>query len=212
MIDKGKLNYLWTKFEEEKFSEVVSEINDITKGSDEKMDTELLKLLGLCYFKQGQYNLSEEVFIMQTMDSENSDDWFNLLTSSTLNKNIELSEKAFNKVIEFYEKNGTEQNLPIPYVYFYYMQALRDVKEYEKAFEQLKNLKNIYSSLSITDSTFLHLRGVPFFEHTIDASKKILENIDKNEAVSFIAELKEKVDDYGSEYLEKFEKTLNYNS
>ncbi len=209
-INKTELDKLWSKFKEGKFSDVESELKTFIKNSDNEPHSEVLKLLGLCYFKQGHYDLSEETFIKQTASSKNPDDWFNLVTSSTLNKNIELSEKALKKTIELYNKNATKENLPIPYIYFYYMQGLRDVKEYEKAFEQLENLKEIYSTLSITDSHFLYTRGVPFFEKTMDASKEVLENSDSNKVVNFINELKGKLDDEGKQFLEQFEKTLNY--
>ncbi len=211
-INRIELDRLWGEFKEEKFSKVESELKILLENSNKKPNSEILKLLGLCYFRQGKYNLSEEIFIKQTENSKNSDDWFNLVTSSTLNKNIELSEKAFKKTVEFYEKNGKEDNLPIPYVYFYYMQGLRDVKEYEKAFTQLEKLKDIYSTLSITDTHFLYMRGIPFFEETLDASKEILENSEKDKVVKFISDLKEKIDEDGKKYLEEFENTIKYSS
>lgn len=210
--ENTQLDNLWTKFKEEKFSEVVNEAKIIVDQGDVQTINEALKLLGLSYFRQKQFNLSEQTFAKLTENSTNPDDWFNLLTSSTLNKNIPLSEKAYLKAIELYKKNGTKENLPIPQIYFFYMQGLKDIKEYSKAFEQLKKLKDIYSELVITDGTFLYLRGVPFLEHTIEASKEILENIETNKARNFITELKSKLDEEGKQYLSEYEKTINYSS
>ncbi|PIE78348.1 MAG: hypothetical protein CSA15_08275, partial [Candidatus Delongbacteria bacterium] len=111
---------------------------------------------------------------------------------------------------EFYKKNGTEDSISIPYIYFYYMQALKDIKEYEKAFSQLEKLKEIYSTISITDTHFLYMRGVPFFQDTLNASKEILEHSEKNKAINFINELKRNIDEEGKQHLEEFEKTINY--
>ena len=208
--EKSQLEHLWTKFKEEKFSEVINEAIIIVEREDNTLKNEALKLIGLSYFRQGKFNLSEQTFVSLTENSENPDDWFNLVTSSTLNKNVQLSEKAYAKTIELYQKSGTKENLPIPQIYYYYMQGLRDIKEYAKAFEQLNKLKEIYSKLVISDSTFLYLRGVPFLEHTIEASKEILENIEKTKASNFIRELTDKLDDEGKQYINEFEKTINY--
>ena len=210
--EKTQLDHLWGKFKEDKFSEVIEEAIILIEKADESLKNEVLNLLGLSYFRQGQFNLSEQTFVRLTENSTNPDDWFNLVTSSTLNKNVPLSEKAFARTIELYQEKGTKENLPIPQIYYYYMQGLRDIKEYSKAFEQLEKLKDIYSKLVITDSTFLYLRGIPFFEDTIEASKEILENIEKNKSTNFINDLANNVDEGGKEYLKNFEKTINYNS
>ena len=210
--NKTELDNLWTLLKEEKFADVIIKATVIVENGDSKLKNEALKLIGLSYFRQGQFSLSEQTFIKLTENSENPDDWFNLVTSSTLNKNVELSEKAYEKALELYQKNGTNENLPIPQIYYYYMQGLRDTKEYTRAFNQLEKLKDIYSKLVITDSTFLYLRGVPFLEHTIEASKEILENIDKTKASNFIKEIIDKLDEEGKKYIKEFEKTINYSS
>lgn len=208
----NQLNSLWEKFKEGKFEEVISQANNIIERNDPKNHNEAFKLLGLSYFRLGRFDLSEQTFIKLTENSTNPDDWFNLVTSATLNKNIELSEKAYLKTIELYRKKGTKENLPLPHIYYYYMQGLRDVKEYPKAYKQLEKLKEIYSKLVITDSTFLYLRGVPFLNHTMEASKEILENIDKDLAKTFINDLSKNLDEDGKQYIKDFEKKINYSN
>ena len=210
--EESPLEYLWTKFREKKFDEVISEASSIIEKNDELTKKEALKLVGLSYFRQGKYKLSEAVFIQLTENSSSPGDWFNLLSCATLNKNIELSEKALEKTIEFYSEHGTAEDLPIPQVFYYYMQALRDIKEYQKAFVQLEKLKDIYCKLVITDPTFLYIRGVPFFEHAMSAGKEILEHIDKDQAQKFLSELHSRLDEEGKEYINNFEQTINYNS
>ncbi|HLP50588.1 MAG TPA: hypothetical protein VK154_06860 [Chitinophagales bacterium] len=203
---------LWAKVKEQKFEEVITEVKEILNKDDQADKGEARRLLGLCYFQQGKFDLAEQAYLEQTSTSENSDDWFNLVTSSTLNRNIELGEQAYLKAIEFYKRNATNENLPIPQIYYYYMQALRDIKEYERAFLQLEKLKEIYCSLSITDSTFLYIRGVPFFQTAIESSKEILENIERGKAESFMKALHNGVDDDGKQYLDEFQRKLSYRS
>ena len=211
-MTKESLDDLWGKFRNNELEEVVNEVKELIEDDNLSNRSEALKLLGLSYFRLGKYDLAEQVFIEQTKDSKNSDDWFNLITSSTLNKNFELSDKAYQKAVEFYHKNGTEENIPIPQMCYYYMQGLRDAKEYQRAFIQLETLKKFYCTLVITDDTFLHMRGIPFLSHTMRASKEILENTDKEKVRKFIDEFKNKIDDDGKEYLSEFEETINYSS
>lgn len=205
------LEHLWEKFRAEKYNDIIAETQSIIEANDPNKK-EALKLLGLAYFRQQKYDLAEETNIQLTQDSENPDDWFNLLTSATLNNNIELSETACAKIIEFYNKNATKENLPIPQVFFFYMHALRDIKAYDKAFVQLERLKDIYCSLVITDPTFLYLRGVPFFSDAMEAGKEILENIDKDKTQKLLAEMHSRLDDEGKQYIDEFEQRIKYKS
>jgi hypothetical protein len=204
------LDYLWKKFSDGKFDDVIKEADNLINANDAVTKNEALKLKGLSYFRQGKYDLSEKIFTELSAKSTNPNDWFNVITSAALNKNFELSDKALEKTIEYYSENGTENDLPTPQVFYYYMLALRDVKEYQKAFVQLEKLKDIYCKLVITDATFLYIRGVPFFEDAISAGKEILENIDKDQAQKFLAELHGRLDDEGKDYIDKFEQTLTY--
>lgn len=208
--EESLLAYIWEKFSEGKFDEVINEADSVIENHDASTKNETLKLKGLSYFRQGKYNLSEEVFTELSNQSTSPSDWFNLITSAALNKNFELSEKALKKTIEYYSEYGTKEDLPIPQVFYYYMLALRDVKEYQKAFTQLEKLKDIYCKLVITDATFLYIRGVPFFEDTISNGKEILEHIDKDAAQKFLAELHGRLDDEGKDYIDKFEQTIKY--
>jgi tetratricopeptide (TPR) repeat protein len=210
MPDDHPLDFLWTKFGEEKYDEVIIEAKKILAKNETIDHNGALKLLGLSYFRQKQFNLSEEIFRKLAENSTNSDDWFNLLTSCTLNKQIEHSELVLEKTIALYNDYGTKDSLSIPRIFYYYMHALRDVQEYAKAFKQLERLGSIYTSLVITDSTFLYIRGVPFFSDSIEAGKEILEHIDKDVAKHFIDELVKHVDEEGKEYLYEFEKTIHY--
>jgi len=209
---KADLNHLWVKFHEKNYSEVINEAIIIVEQGDKSLRFDALRILGLSYFRLEQYDLSEQAYLTLAEDSTNPDDWFNLITSSTLNGNIPLSEKAYARTVELYQKYGTKENLSIPQVLYYYMQGLADIRQYAKAFEQLEKLKDIYSKLVITDCTFLHLRAVPFLEHSMKAGKEILENIEKAKAKDFIRELSGKVDDEGKQYLKEFEKTIHYSS
>jgi hypothetical protein len=115
---------------------------------------------------------SQSVFELLADTYNNLEDWFNLLTSSTLNDPIVLSEKALEKVIEFFKQGSDGGGISLPYVYFYYINALSDVGQYDLAFKKFKLLTEYYVLVKITDTHFLHMRGIPFFQNTLSLGKK----------------------------------------
>jgi tetratricopeptide (TPR) repeat protein len=207
---KSSLDYLWTYMNEERYEDVLAVVQPILKQETDPEHSLALKLAGLAHFKLGNYQTAEAMFQEQVPLSQNPDDWFNLVTAATLNRNIELSELACRHAIELYQQHGKPENLPVPQMHFYYMLALRDVHAYQKAYEQLTVLKNIYCSLRITDSTFLYIRGVPFFSSVLEAGKAILENINPAAARSLLLELRKKVDEEGRTVLDDVEKTIHW--
>ena len=207
-----ELEDAWQHFKKEEFEQSSEKASQFLKSSKLKIKNEANKLVALNNFRLGNYETSKTIFNELAVNSRNPDDWFNLVTSATLNNEIELGKQAFDKAIEFYKKNGKKDNISVPSMMFYYMQCLKDIKCYDLAFEQLNGLRKIYTDLKITDSTFLYLRGVPFFEHTIDASEEILINLDPKIVKDWLTQFKKSVDDDGEQYLEEFEQKLRYAS
>lgn len=207
----NELNFAWGLLEKEEFVKTIEEAEKYLNDSNKKIVLEAKKIIGLSLFRQAKYSQSELIFQEVSEQSENPDDWFNLTTSATLNKNIELSERAFHRAIELYQKNGTQENLSIPNMHCYYMMGLRDIGEFEKAFLHFKKMKEFYSEFIITDSTFLYMRGMPFFEHFLDASELILKSVNLENVRRELTELKSKVDEYGKESITELENKIFVN-
>jgi len=205
----NELDFAWEQFNNGEFNKSIEEAEKHLSSSNSKIVSESKKVIGLSLFRQEKYAESELLFKEISVSSENSDDWFNLTTSATLNKNIPLSEMAFNKAIELYKKNGTQENLSIPNMHCFYMQGLRDIGEFEKAFTHFKKMKEFYGQFVITDSTFLYMRGMPFFEHFLEASELILKNIDSEIAKNELIDLKSKIDEYGKKSVTELESKIS---
>ncbi len=205
----NELDLAWDLFKKEEFEKSIEEAEKYLNNSISKTVLEAKKVIGLSLFRQKKYSESEFIFQEISEQSENPDDWFNLTTSATLNRNIDLGDRAFNKAIELYKQNGTQKNLSIPNMHYYYMQGLRDIREFEKAFLHFKKLKEFYSKFVITDSTFLYMRGMPFFEHFLESSELILKNINSENTKEELAELKSNVDEYGKESVTELENKIN---
>lgn len=205
-----EITMLWNLFIAEKFEETVSEAEKYIANDANADRYNANKLIGLASFRLKKYQRSQDIFEALATQSNESDDWFNVLTSATLNKNILLSEKAMDEILKIYSTTQERKSVSLAQIYIYYMQALRDVKEYEKAFQQLSQLKKYYLQLKITDSTFLYMRGIPFLSHTMEAGKEILENYSKIDSEKLLDELQQGLDEEGEIYIKEFRSNLKY--
>ena len=209
-VEFPELKDAWTFFKSEKFDDARAISEKYAEDPNAELQFEAKKLIALTYFRQGNYEKSEGIFETLCLHSTNPDDWFHLVTSLTLNSKFKESEKTFSKTLKYHKEFGTHENISIPNLRFYYMQGLKDMKQFDLAFTQLIRLTDFYRQLKITDSTFLYMRGVPFFEYTIDSSKEILENIPSRRSKNWIDYIRKGVDKSGANYLTEFEKKLNY--
>lgn len=190
---------LWDLFNEGMFEETIINAEQYLTTSDNPDAYSAKKLIGLSLFRKGDYAKSQSVFELLADTQNNLEDWFNLLTSSALNDSIVLSEKALEKVIEFFKQGSDGGNISLPYVYFYYINALSDVGQYDLAFKKFKLLAEYYVLVKITDTHFLHMRGIPFFQNTLSLGKKIFEHVNRSESEALLDKLMDNVDTDGQE-------------
>jgi tetratricopeptide (TPR) repeat protein len=156
----------------------------------------------MALFRQGRYQEALSYFQKATEYSPDINDWFNVITSGTLSKNVEVGRDAFNKAVQIQLDTGHKEQPSIPVMRQYYACALRDIGKYELALEQINELRPIYEQLKITDTTFLHIRGMPFLSHIMDVAVDIFNGLDSSfNAHEWIDSFSSKLDDEGQEYL-----------
>lgn len=205
----SELNDAWKSYGEKNFAQAILLAQEHANSSDTLLQHEANKVIALSHFQLREFDRSTKFFLELAKDSNNPNDHFNLATSATLNKDFDIGKKAFDNAVEMYRKSGTAENLSIPNMAFYYLHALKDAGAYEKAFEQLEFLGEIYKKLGITDTHFLYMRGVPFFEDVIKAAKEILKKIPSARAKVWVNKLMESVDEDGKNTLKQLESDLN---
>lgn len=139
---------IWKMLEEEKYDDVIKSITPMLKSTSDAEVKEANKLLGMAYFKQTKYPDSVPFFEAAAINSKEVNDWFNIVTSSTLARQIEKGAKAFDKALEIQIKSGYIQQLSIPFMRQYYACALRDIGNNELALNQINELRIIYEQLN----------------------------------------------------------------
>ncbi|RZJ75628.1 MAG: hypothetical protein EOO45_05010 [Flavobacterium sp.] len=199
---------LWDIFGAEDFEGTIIEAEKYIESNRSADYYDAKKLIGLSAFRLGRYDKSEQVFSSLAEGNGTMEEWFNLLTSSTMNNNIELSERALDKIVDAFRTATENPGITLPQVYFYYLQALRDVRHYDKAFAILTNLMNYHLQVKITDTHFLYVRGIPLLPDTLFAGKQILENVAPEKSKHLLDQLENGLDEEGREFIVDFRKSL----
>ncbi len=218
-----KINYLKSKenifeqeidslYENKKYDEVILKAFDLSSNG-KQISLKNKQHVALSYYYKKDYKQSLSLFEEIALKKNDVESLFNVLMSLMPLNKTQQGKEVFNKLIKFHKEMGGAgkgQNfvpqLCIPFIRYYYANALLDAKLFEDALEQLEELKKIYIELKITDDTFLYIRGIPFMSDTLDLAKKIFEGLNMNFSNSdFLNELKIKVDDDGKDIIKKFE-------
>ena len=124
-------------------------------AKDPKQLYDAKKLIALSYYSLQDFENADNAFFDIAQNSDNSDDWFNVVISAALNKNIERSKEAFGIALDKYTQYGHQRNMPSVQLMLHYMITLETVKEYAvavvenwKSVEILPILRNLDCSSS----------------------------------------------------------------
>jgi len=210
MPKKNATEHLWELFKNEKYDEVIKGADRFLNHKSDVLTKDALKLTGLSLFRKSQYQEALLYFQDASKIEAEVNDWFNIVTSATLSRNIKVGSSAFDKAIQLRFKSENNEQPSIPFMRQYYACALRDVSEHKLALIQINELRKIYEQLKITDSTFLYLRGVPFLSHTMDVAVDVFKGLGRDfSAKEWIDDFAKKLDEEGQQYLIEVQKTLN---
>lgn len=198
------LNTARDLFGQESFDMCIKICEGLLDAKDPKQLYDAKKLIALAYYSLKDFENADKSFYELAENSNNSDDWFNVVISSTLNKNIERSKKAFGIALDKYTQYGHQRNMPSVQLMLHYMITLETVKEYALALEQFKMLAQVYAKLKKTDEKFLSSRGLEQIEVFLETSHAILKKAKKKELTEIKTELLAALDTNGVEKVEEF--------
>jgi tetratricopeptide (TPR) repeat protein len=167
---RSELGKAWQALKEGELEACFSAACGFLTAEDMALRREANKLCGITLFRQNRYPDAVPYFAAAAELSSEVNDWFNLVTSSTLAGDIIRGQAAFQRAWQFQEQAGWSQHPTAPFMRYYYAQALRDVGEPRLALAQFEELRKLYEKLRITDDTFVYIRGMPFLLHTLRAA------------------------------------------
>ena len=198
------LNTARDLFGQNNFETCIKVCEGLLDAKDPKQLYDAKKLIALSYYSLQDFEKAETAFFELAENSNNSDDWFNVVISSTLNKNLERSKEAFSIALDKYTKHGHQRNMPSVQLMLHYMITLETIEEFALALEQATMLTQVYAKLKKTDEKFLSSRGLENIENFLDISKSILKKAKKKEVEAIKTELLNSLDENGVEKVTVF--------
>ncbi len=208
--DKEKLKALSSLFYHGKYKECVTESKIIINSKNSALALDAKRFCGLSNYKLRRFEDAKNLFSEIAEVSNNQDDWFNLCTSATRAKDINLGKQAFDNFFKSGVVQAENKMLSMPNVVYQYVIALRDIKEYELALDQYKQLIGVYAKLQCTEEIHLQKRGVPFLYQTLVIGKEIMQNnYTVPEYDLWLTKLAKQVDIFGKESIDEFREREN---
>ena len=171
------LQRAWDHLRAERFDAAIREATPHLPAAAPSLRREANKLCGLARFKGDDPEGALPHMEAAAEGSEQTEDWFNVVTTAALAGRVELAWQAFETAAECQERSGHTQQPPLPMMRYYFACALRDRGEFALAFEQIDALRETYGRLVTTDDTFVHMRGVPFLGQTLRLAEDVLRGL-----------------------------------
>lgn len=171
-------------------------------STDATIAADAHRIAGLSCFQLGRYAEAATYYGWLTTRNPLWDDWFNLCTSSTMNADFVRGKEAFDAMVTMIEKTGPESvtRSNLPNLIYYYMRALIDMKQYDRAITELNKLRGFYESLKVTDRTYVvGATGAfsPSLESILDAAKPIFTHMGKDAASMWLKDFGSRLDEEG---------------
>jgi len=198
------LNSARDLFSQEAFDMCIQICQGLLDSKDPKQLYDAKKLIALSYYSKQDRANADEAFYDLTINSTNSDDYFNAVISAALNKNFERSKALFEVALEKYTHHGTQKNMPSVQLILHYMITLITVEEFELAKEQFHLLKEIYIKVKNTDEAYLRSRALEPIDKFLEISTPLLEKYSEDELEIIYDALHSHVDEAGKEKVSEF--------
>jgi len=196
-----------------KYTECIAKSELLFNDKDDDLSWNAKRFNGLANYRLKRFDIASKIFEEIANYSNNTDDWFNLMTASIRNKQIELGENAYES---FNHKDviiGDNRMLTYSNVTYQMMIAFQDIGEYQKSLEKLIVLKRYITQVKEHNSDFLGKHGIPFIYQTLISSKETLEKVYKREQIlRFLEDFENHVDQDGKESIKEFRELMAYNS
>ncbi len=206
---KNPLQPVLDAFYHGRYRATIEEAEKLFSHKDTTVAWHAKRFYGLANYRLKRYAQAAEIFESIAKYSNNSDDWFNLMTSAIRNHQIDLGEQAYDNFNKPDVIRGDNRMLTYANVTYQLMLAYQDVHLYKKALEKLIVLKRYIAQGKEHNSDFLAQHGVPFIYQTLVSARVTLEHEYQPEQIqAFLDDFAKQVDKDGKESIEEFRKLL----
>ena len=208
--DKSPLQVVSDNFYHGKYRACIEKAELLFEHPEQDINWNAKRFAGLANYRLKRFDKASQLFEEIANFSNNTDDWFNLMTASIRNKQLDLGEKAFESFTSERAIKGDNKMLTYSNVVYQMMIAYQDVGEYKKSLEKLIVLKRYIAQVKEHNSDFLGKHGIPFIYQTLISAKPTLEQqYSKEQTEAFLQDFEKQVDNDGKESIAEFRKILD---
>ena len=193
------------------FEGALKEVQPYLSSKDPIVRNDAHRIAGLACFQLKKYKDAENYWeaVVKAKLNERWNDWFNLCTSATMNRDFSRGKDAFETMVEVSKKLGKESDMwqTFANLIYYYMRALIDNSQYDAALEQLEKLADFYKNLPVTDRTYVVVATgsfPPSLDDVLDVAKPIFEHMGKKTSTAWLKDFASKLDEEGKQTIEKY--------
>lgn len=192
-----QVEYLWQELQSQRFDGLEQRVRPLMQSSFPVIVEKATRILALAHFHQQHYAQAWPLFEQLAQKSGSVNDWFNVVSSATLAGELDKGAAAFDEAVQSHEAMPGQQPSVSTMRYFYAC-ALRDMKEYARAFEHMEILRGEYEKHPITSNGQLQAHGLPPLDHLLDLMVEVLlHSGDIPEAVQWLQDFGRKLDGPG---------------
>ncbi len=207
--DTNPLQLVSDSFYHGKYRECIHEAESLFNNKNFDLSWNAKRFAGLANYRLKRFEKATRLFEEIAKHSNNTDDWFNLMTAAIRNKEIELGEQAYHNFNKKDTVKGENRMLTYGNVTYQMMIAYQDVEEYRKALEKLIVLKRYITQVKHHNSDYLGQFGIPFIYQTLVSGRRCLEKEYTQEQIeNFLNDFESHVDNDGKESISEFRKIL----
>ena len=174
-----------------------------TTSTDKQLFADANRLCALSYSAKSQWAESFVYWLSLFEHAEpTAHNALNLASTSVMCGEIERGKAWFMKLEQLIEEG---EDYPYYQALVNFISALQQSKHDAEALPYLEILRTTYTQLHITDSTFLHIRNVPFFSTFVENSwHTVLSVLGQNDAVDWFTSMKDHIDEDGKLFVDSF--------
>ena len=202
---KSPLQAVSDSFYHGKYSECIQKAEGLYNNTDVELSWNAKRFAGLSNYRLKRFEKATRLFEDIANYSNNTDDWFNVMTASIRNREIDLGEKAVDRFNDEQSIQGDNRMLTYSNVVYQMMIAFQDINEYQKSLENLIVLKRYITKVKEHNSDYLGKHGVPFIYQTLVSAKATLEKVYSAEQIErFLEDFERHVDQDGKDSIAEF--------
>jgi len=161
-----------------------------------------LRLTAFGHTRLGDHKAAHPFWLAVIQDSALSSDYLNAASNAAMAARFDEARPLFDQCMRRYtEEAGGDPDQALAFNGFYqanFLSSLAKAGRADLAFEYLQPLADFYCSLRVTDSTFLHIRKMPFFSVFLEQSLPLVRKVlNEPDLVDWYRNIYRQVDDEG---------------